>query len=64
MALYHAVDDEVVPFSHLDRNKGLVPGASVHEVPQGGHQFADDLGFLARDIRRLMDAGGDGSSAE
>ena len=64
VALYHAVDDEVVPFSHLARNEGLVPGASVHEIPQGGHQYGDDLGFLAHDIRRLMDGGGDASSAE
>jgi len=57
VALYHAVDDEAVPFSHLDRNQGLVPGASIHVIPQGGHQYAEDLGFLAHDIRRHLEAG-------
>ena len=55
VALYHAVDDEVVPFSHLERNKGLVPGATIHEIPAGGHQFGNDLGFLAGDIHRLIE---------
>jgi predicted alpha/beta hydrolase family esterase len=53
VALYHAVDDESVPFSHLERNRGLVPGGSIHVVAEGGHQYDNDLGFLARDIRRL-----------
>lgn len=53
VALYHTVDDESVPFSHLERNRGLVPGASFHVLPEGGHQFDNDLGFLAREIRRL-----------
>ena len=55
VALYHAVDDEAVPYSHLDRNRGLVPGARFHEIPAGGHQFDNDLGFLADDIRRLIE---------
>ncbi len=63
VALYHAADDEAVPFSHLARNHGLVPGASIHEIPEGGHQYANDLGFLARDIQHFVE-GGDASSAE
>ncbi len=63
VALYHAADDEAVPFSHLARNQGLVPGASIHEIPEGGHQYANDLGFLARDIQHFVE-GGDASSAE
>jgi hypothetical protein len=55
VALYHSVDDEVVPFSHLERNEGLVPGATIHEIPAGGHQLGNDLGFLAADIRRLIE---------
>jgi len=55
VALYHSVDDEVVPFSHLERNKGLVPGATIHEIPAGDHQFGNDLGFLAGDIHRLIE---------
>jgi hypothetical protein len=55
VALYHCVDDEAVPFSHLDRNRGLVPGATIHEIPTGGHQFDNNLGFLADDIRRLTE---------
>lgn len=53
MALYHTVDDESVPFSHLERNRGLVLGASVHILPEGGPQYDNDLAFLAGDIRRL-----------
>jgi len=39
LALHHCRDDEVVPFDHLALNAAVLPSASVHEYPRGGHQF-------------------------
>jgi len=51
--LYHCVDDEVVPFEHLSLYVQKLPQAIVREVKEGGHQFNDDLGLVAEDIKRL-----------
>jgi uncharacterized protein len=51
--LYHCEDDEVVPFSHLRPNADHLQGATVRELPTGGHQFGNDLAVVARDIKAL-----------
>ena len=56
--LYHCEDDEVVPFSHFARNIEYLPGATVRDVPTGGHQFGNDLAIVARDIRGLVGGAG------
>jgi predicted alpha/beta hydrolase family esterase len=57
VVLYHSVDDEEVPFSHLARNAAHVPGAISRELETGGHQFGNDLGVVARDIRTIVEGG-------
>jgi predicted alpha/beta hydrolase family esterase len=51
--LYHARDDEVVPFEHLALYKAKLPRATVREFDGRGHQFGDDLSEVARDIDGL-----------
>jgi uncharacterized protein len=49
--LYHARDDEVVPFAHLAMYAERLPRATFREFDGGGHQLGDELGEVARDIR-------------
>lgn len=51
--LYHAVDDEVVPHSHMAMYGALLPEAVTRTVESGGHQLGNDLGEVASDIARL-----------
>jgi len=51
--LYHSKDDEVAPFDHLSLYARKLPQASIHEIEEGGHQFNNDLKFLAKDIKKL-----------
>lgn len=53
IALYHARDDETVPFEHLALFAHVLPQARVHEVDEGGHQFNDDLSVVVQDIKSL-----------
>jgi predicted alpha/beta hydrolase family esterase len=52
--LYHARDDEVVPFEHLALNGARLPLATVREFEGRGHQFGDDLSEVARDVREVV----------
>ncbi|WP_341677743.1 alpha/beta hydrolase [Niveibacterium sp. SC-1] len=52
LALYHCRDDEVVPFAHLALHAKQLSRAVVRPRSHGGHQFGEDLGFLAQDILR------------
>ena len=54
IALYHARDDETVPFKHLALYARILPQASVHEIDAGGHQFNNDLSTVADDIKTLQ----------
>lgn len=51
--VYHAHDDQVVPFEHLALYAQTVPQATVREIEAGGHQFNDDLSGVAQDIKAL-----------
>ncbi len=51
--LYHAHDDETVPFSHLALYARILPQAKVHEIESGGHQLNNDLTMIANDIMSL-----------
>ena len=51
--LYHCRDDEEVPFAHLASYVEKLPHASVHKIKSGGHQFNNDLKFVAKDIKKL-----------
>lgn len=51
--LYHARDDEVVPFAHLRLYQELFPAAQVRELGARGHQFGNDLAEVAQDIESL-----------
>lgn len=39
LALHHCLDDEVVPFDHLQLHARRLPSATFTEHPTGGHQF-------------------------
>lgn len=53
--LYHSMDDEEAPFEHLSLYAQKLPHASVHVIEQGGHQFNNDLEFVAENIKELTD---------
>ena len=42
IVLYHARDDEVVPFGHLGIYRQKIPQATVREFETGGHQLNND----------------------
>ena len=51
--LYHAKDDEEVPFSHFNRYKKKIPKAIFRESKTGGHQFNNHLSLIIDDILSL-----------
>ncbi|HKT39332.1 MAG TPA: alpha/beta hydrolase [Ktedonobacterales bacterium] len=51
--LYHAQDDETVPFSHLALYASILPQAKVREIDSGGHQLNNDLTMIANDIKSV-----------
>ena len=44
MSLHHCRDDDIVSFDHLALNSAVLPRATVHEYPRGGHQFEGVFG--------------------
>ena len=52
--LYHSRDDGVVPFEHLALYRSKLLRATTRVFDGQGHQFRNDLGVVADDIRRLM----------
>lgn len=48
--LYHGLDDEIVPPSHIDLYAHAIPHARVHRLPGRNHQFNNDLKMVATDI--------------
>ena len=53
IVLYHSRDDEIVPFAHLALNASRLPRAIVRATDGRGHQFGNDLGDVAADIRSM-----------
>ncbi len=51
--LYHGTDDATVPFVHTRLYAEAMPQAQIVPMPGGDHQFHDDLGRVAHDIRAL-----------
>jgi len=39
LVLHHCLDDEVVPFDHLELNRAGLPNAAFRVHQEGGHQF-------------------------
>jgi hypothetical protein len=48
--LYHARDDDVVPFAHLGLYRQKIRHATLRELESGGHQINNDLSIVAADI--------------
>ncbi len=51
--LYQCRDDEEVPFEHFLLYTQKLPGATVREIANGGHQLNNDLTIVAKDIKSL-----------
>ncbi|MES1243163.1 MAG: alpha/beta fold hydrolase [Acidobacteriota bacterium] len=51
--LYHGLDDETAPVSHLDLYSRAIPQARVHRLPDRDHQLNNDLREVAAAIRSL-----------
>jgi predicted alpha/beta hydrolase family esterase len=49
---YHSRDDEIVPFAHLSLYAATLPRATIRVFDGRGHQFRNDLGEVAADIKR------------
>ena len=53
ISLYHNMDDEEIPFNNLSSYAKKLPKATIHKLSKGGHQFNNDLQFLAKDIKKI-----------
>lgn len=53
--IYHARDDEIVPFNHLGLYAELITQATIRTIEAGGHQLSDDVSLLIDDIKSLND---------
>ncbi|MDF2660040.1 MAG: Alpha/beta hydrolase family [Paenibacillus sp.] len=51
--LYHSRDDEIVPFTHLERYAERFPEAIIRKLDGRGHQFNNDLFEVAQVIKTL-----------
>jgi uncharacterized protein len=51
--LYHCLDDEEIPFDHLEQYAKNLPQAIIREITSGGHQLNNDLSLVAKDIKSL-----------
>ncbi|MBS1605802.1 MAG: alpha/beta hydrolase [Bacteroidetes bacterium] len=51
--LYHCLDDTDVSVDDLSTYARKMPHAAIHRLVQGGHQFNNDLRFLAKDIQKI-----------
>lgn len=51
--MYHAQDDEEVPFSQFDQYQQKLPQATFREIKHGGHQMNNDLTLVVKDIISL-----------
>lgn len=51
--LHHCRDDQVVPFSHLDRHAARLPHALIRRHDSGGHQLEGRIGAVADDLKTL-----------
>jgi uncharacterized protein len=51
--IYHCLDDDEVPFSHLTIYKRHLPWATFREITVGGHQLNNDLTIVANDIKSI-----------
>ena len=58
ICLYHARDDEIVPFAHLGLYRQKIRQATIRELESGGHQLNNDLSIVAADIKRSTKARG------
>jgi serine hydrolase len=50
--LYQCEDDEEIDRAQLAIYEVALPWASVRRLPKGGHQFNNDLAFVARDLQK------------
>jgi predicted alpha/beta hydrolase family esterase len=51
--IYHARDDEVAPFAHMELYANKFPQAVTRAFDTGGHQLKNDLSEVAADIATL-----------
>ena len=57
VALYHSLDDDVAPVSHVDRYAEVMPHARVHKVEGRGHLFGDgNVADILEDIAGAFEA--------
>jgi predicted alpha/beta hydrolase family esterase len=58
--LWHGLDDEIVPPSHLELYAHAIPRARIHRLPARDHQLNGDLKEVAAVILSLSSSGRDG----
>lgn len=52
--LYHSQDDEVVPYSHFEKYKKLLPNAHTREFKKRGHFNQERFPELVEDIKKTI----------
>lgn len=55
--LYHSTDDEVVPYTDLQKYKNQLPQARVHSFDDRGHFAQEHFAELVDSIKKLSSAG-------
>ncbi len=51
--LYHSKDDEEITINHLTLFRQRLSYGTFYELENGGHQFNNNLNFVARDIKSI-----------
>jgi len=51
--LYHGLEDEVVPFAHVQLYAETIPQAVIRALAHRNHQLNDDMSEVAGDIRQV-----------
>lgn len=52
VVLLHSIDDDVVPFDHLEKYMENIPSATVRQLSGNDHVFQEGLAELVEEIRR------------
>lgn len=53
VVLFHSIDDDTVPYNHLEKYLENIPSATVRQLPGSDHVFQEGLEELVAEIRKV-----------